>query len=327
MNRPRKKDRHLPACMYQRHGAFYLVRHGKWLRLGADLPTALREYARRIQTTVGGTFPDFIDKMEARIMRDKNTGKLKAESTRQQYAHCCKLLREMLRELSPEELTARDVKHLRAELQETPALANRAITVLTLLMAEAVEDEIVPANPCVGVDRIKVAARTRRITSVEYARIHANANPLLRAAMDLCYLTGQRIGDVLSIRTDSLLDEGVYVEQQKTKARLIVAWTPELRAAVKAAQALKPDVLRPAFIWGHTAPSYFHVHKLWIAACERAKVTDAHIHDIRAMAGTDAQAQGVDPKALLGHTDARTTKIYLRDKVVPVVSGPRRKTA
>lgn len=34
-----------------------------------------------------------------------------------------------------------------------------------------------------------------------------------------------------------------------------------------------------------------------------------------------------DAKALLGHTDARTTKIYLRDKTVPVVYGPRMKGA
>ena len=53
-----------------------------------------------------------------------------------------------------------------------------------------------------------------------------------------------------------------------------------------------------------------------------AQVADARIHDIRAMAATDARAQGIDPQALLGHTDAATTRIYLRDRVVPVVAGP-----
>lgn len=324
MNRPRKRDRHLPAAMYHRHGAYYLVRRGKWLRLGADLPTALREYAKRIGHASGG-FPSFIDTNEQRIMRDANTGKLKAETTRKQYAHCCNLLREMLRELSPEDLTSRDVKALRTELQDTPALANRTITVLKLLMDCAVEDEIVASNPCVGVDRIRVAARTRRITAAEYKRIHAHATPLLRAVMDLCYFTGQRIGDVLTIRVDALGEDGIYFEQQKTGARLIVAWTDELRAAVKAARALKPNLLRPTYIWGFDAPSYFWIHKLWLRACRAAKVADAHLHDIRAAAASDAQAQGVDAKALLGHTDARTTKIYLRDKVVPVVQGPTMK--
>ena len=44
--RPRKTDRHLPPCVYLRHGAYYLVRRGKWTRLAADLPDALKEYAR-----------------------------------------------------------------------------------------------------------------------------------------------------------------------------------------------------------------------------------------------------------------------------------------
>ncbi len=34
--RPRKKDRHLPPCMYIKHGAYYLVRKGKWERLDKD---------------------------------------------------------------------------------------------------------------------------------------------------------------------------------------------------------------------------------------------------------------------------------------------------
>lgn len=43
------------------------------------------------------------------------------------------------------------------------------------------------------------------------------------------------------------------------------------------------------------------------------------------MAASDAKAQGLDSQGLLGHTDARTTRIYLRDKLVPVVQGPRMK--
>lgn len=41
----------------------------------------------------------------------------------------------------------------------------------------------------------------------------------------------------------------------------------------------------------------------------------------------EALTHRVRPSAqrLLGHTDRRTTRIYLRDKVVPVVPGPVRK--
>ena len=52
--RPRKTDRHLPPCVYLRHGAYYLVRRGKWTRLAADLPEALKEYARLHAQPSGG---------------------------------------------------------------------------------------------------------------------------------------------------------------------------------------------------------------------------------------------------------------------------------
>ena len=321
MNRPRKYDRHLPPCVYHRHSAYYLVQRGKWTRLGTELPEALREYAR-LAGRATGRMPALIDTMLPRILRDKRTGKPKAAETQRQYKLCADMLREMLAHLSPDEMTPRDVKDLRRELQDTPAVANRALTVLSLIMAEAVDDELVTVNPAAGVERIKLSPRTRRITVAEYDAIYANADSLLRAVMALCYATGQRVGDVLAIRTQDVGDDGVYFEQKKTGARVTVAWTHELREAVAAARALKPLALRPPFLFGFRAPSYAMAYKRWKAACKRARVTGANIHDLRAMSGTDADAQGIDPQALLGHSDRRTTRGYLRDRVVPVVPGP-----
>ena len=55
--RPRKKDRHLPACMYQKHGAYYLVRKGKWKRLGTDFQASLAEYATLLDKGSQGGMP------------------------------------------------------------------------------------------------------------------------------------------------------------------------------------------------------------------------------------------------------------------------------
>lgn len=321
MNRPRKKDRDLPPCVYRKHGAFYLVRHGKWQRLAPDKPTALREYARIVGGSSGG-MAAFIAEVLPRIMRDKETGKPKADETQRQYRLTADLLGKMLAQFSPEDITSHDVWDLRGELIETPAIANRALTVLKLVMDEAVHKRLVGANPVVGVERVKIGARTRRLSVAEFDRIYAHADALLQAVMALCYATGQRVMDVATIKVANVLDEGVFFEQQKTGARLVVAWTPELRAAIKQAQALKPNVLRPVYVWGHEHPSYAMIRKRWVAAVKVARIDDAVIHDIRAMSATDAKAQGIDPQALLGHTDAGTTRIYLRDKVVPVVPGP-----
>ena len=52
--RQRKQQRQLPACVYQKHGAYWLVKRNKWHRLAADLPTALAEYARLHEQKHGG---------------------------------------------------------------------------------------------------------------------------------------------------------------------------------------------------------------------------------------------------------------------------------
>jgi integrase len=323
MNRPRKHDRHLPACMYHRHGAYYLVRRGVWTRLAADLPAALREYARRLETPrATGGMPALIDAMLPRILRHPKTGKPHAAETQRQYRHCAGLLREMLAQLDPADLARRDVLAVRTGLQDTPATANRALTVLRLILSAAVDDEIIASNPAVSVDMIPIPPRTRRLTDAEYHRIHAHADHLLRAVMDLCYATGQRVMDVAAIKSADATDAGVYFRQRKTGSELVVSWTPDLRAAVDAARALRPNALRPPYLFGFSAPTYAMIRKRWVAARTAAKVADATIHDIRAMAATDAAAQGIDARVLLGHTDARTTRIYLRDRVVPVVAGP-----
>jgi integrase len=321
VNRPRKRDKHLPPCVYMKHGAYYLVRNKKWTRLGSDLHQALVEYARLVSQS-GGTMPQLIRDMMPRVLRDKRTGKAKSAETQRQYKQIAALLSQMLAPLSPSQMTPRDVKTLIRELSETPSIANRAVTVLSLVMEEAVDDEIIASNPCTGIKRMVLAARTRRMTTDEFGRIHAHADPLLRATMSLCYATGQRVMDVANIRAADIGDDGIMFRQQKTHAELIVAWTPDLRDAVAAARALKPNALRPPFLFGFRAPTYAMIRKRWVAAVAAARVSDVTLHDIRAMAATDAREQGIDAQVLLGHTDARTTRIYLRDRVVPVTRGP-----
>lgn len=321
MNRPRTRDRDLPPCVYYRHGAYFLVRNGKWRRLAPDKPTALREYGRLMGGASGG-MPAFIAEVLPRIMRDKETGKLKAEETQRQYRIMADMLSTMLARFGPEDITSHDVWDLRGELIETPSIANRALTVLKLVLDEAVHKRLISANPVVGVDRVKLQSRTRRITVQEFERVYLHADALLRAVMSLCYATGQRVMDVAGIRSEAVLDEGVYFKQQKTGSEVIIAWTPQLRAAVAEARALKPNLLRPPYLFGFDTPTHAMIYKRWKAACKKARVEGANIHDLRAMAATEAKAQGIDPQAMLGHSDAATTKIYLRDKVVPIVPGP-----
>lgn len=318
--RPRKHNRDLPSCVYLRRGKYYYVKAGKWHPLGADRFKALTEYARLTAQPQGGM---------AKLIEDALPGILKGKSTSTvaQYKVAARRLQNMLAEFAPHQVTPRDVAQIRRALSDSYAVANRTIGVLRMVFNYALDEQLVTSNPCTGIKRMAQNARTRRLLPAEYDAIHAKAKPRLQAVMDLCYLTGQRIGDVLTIERTDLREEGIYIEQEKTRARLLVAWTPELRAAVERAKALHGAVASRYLIKGTTGRAgqpmaYKVIWKDWRAACEAAGVADANIHDLRAMAGTEAEAQGKDPTALLGHADRQMTKRYLRDRVIPVVQGP-----
>lgn len=317
--RPRKQQRHLPSCVYQRHGAYWYVKRGKWTRLGADLDSSLAEYARLQQHKLGG-MQALIEEALPTILAKK------AQTTVKQYKHVAVRLQDILAEFAPHQVTPRDVAQIRRSLADTPAIANRALTVLKMVFDYALDEQLVATNPCVGIKRLQLDARTRRISPGEFQAIQSKAAPMLSVVMDLCYATGQRIGDVLKIARTDIADDGIFIEQQKTKKRLVLAWTPDLKAAVARARELHGNVSH-LYLLGSRPPNYHMVRKQWLKACQAAGIKDANLHDLRAMAGTDASAQGIDAQQLLGHTDAATTRLYLRDKVVPVVTGPTMKRA
>lgn len=140
---------------------------------------------------------------------------------------------------------------------------------------------------------------------------------------DLCYLTGQRIGDVLTIKYADISDDGISFVQQKTGTRLTVAWSSDLRTAVDTAKSLHQSIKGMTLF--HTRQggkySYNTIRTWWDQATERSGIENAHIHDIRAKSATDAKKQGVDSMALLGHKSESVHQRYLRHKDSPVVQG------
>lgn len=310
--RPRKHNRHLPPCVYAKHGAYYMVKRGKWTRLAADLPTALREYARLQEHAAGGGMQALIEEALPEIVGGKapNTAKL--------YTLAARKLQDILAEFAPEQVTPRTVAEMRRGLADTPVMANKCLLVLKLVFQYALENGLAEVNPCVGARKYKEHKRTRRVTFEEFHAIRAKAPARLQIVMDLCYLTGQRIGDVLKLERADLHDAGVYVKQQKTGVELTIAWSPELRAAVEEAKAQHGKIARMRLVpW-----AYSTVHQDWTRAVLAAGVEHCTLHDLRAMAATETRRQGGNAKGLLGHTSERMTARYLRDSDVPVVSGP-----
>jgi Site-specific recombinase XerD len=320
--RPRTKSRDLPPCVYLKHGAYYLVKRGKWQRLGADLHTALLEYARIMATPADGV-PALVDKAMPALVADV------APSTAKQYAYCARLLKELFADFRPDQVRHGDVVQMMDGFKDRIAIANRMLTVLRLVYRWALDRQLVEADPTVSVQRFKQTPRDRLISAREYQAIYAQCAPWLQCVLDICYLTGQRIGDVLRIERAHLLHEGVYFKQQKTGKQLVVAWSPELREATERAKQVTGQVINMTYLLagrGGKLRAHSNVWRSFKDAAKRAGVEDVTLHDLRAMAGTEVDRQGGDATGLLGHTDRRTTAIYLRDRAPKVVTGPRKKT-
>jgi len=320
--RPRKKDRHLPACMFFKHGAYYYVKHGEWTRLGKSLPDALAKYASLVDSgRRGGGMAELIDKALAQM-----TPNLKP-NTVMQYNVAANKLKPILVEFSPDQVRPRDVAAIKAHFADTPAMANLMLSFMRTVFAYAVEWQIVEANPCVGVRRHKEHKRGRLVSSDEFAAIRAAAmHKAIPIIMDLCYLTGQRIGDVLAIRNADISAAGIAFTQEKTGARLQVAMTDELAAVLEDARAVFPADPRAAtllYTRGFKAYSYGTIKDAFNRAKVAAGVLDVTIHDLRAMSLTSSDEQGGDAQTLAGHTSKAQTARYIRHRKVPIANSPK----
>lgn len=321
MTRPRKKDRHLPECVYPKHGAYWYVKNGKWQRLPptgpSTLSSALEAYAALVETPRGG-MPALID--EALVVICKRV----APSTAGQYEDAAKILKRKLVQFAPAQVRPVHVVQLRQSLVATPNMANRCLSVLRSVFDYALEQQLIDSNPAIGVKRLKEKKRDRLITPQEYVAIYAQAGPRLQVIMDLCIRTGQRITAVLRIRRADLTEEGIRFGRHKTEGKGVTAWTPELRAVVERAKTLDGKISALTLLRNRRGkpPDYRTVRDQWDEAVRAAGVSDAHLHDLRAVAATWAKRQGLNPTALLMHSSPAQTERYLRGREEPVIEGP-----
>lgn len=317
--RPRKKDRHLPPCMYMKHGAYYLVRKGKWERLGSDYQDALLAYARLVGGSGKGGMAKLIDEaLDA--MRHRL-----ADNTVKQYEAAAARLKEYLAEFEPRQVLPRHVAKLKLHMADTPNMSNRVISFLRMVFAYALEQQVVDSNPCIGIKRHAEKKRDRYITDDEFSAICAGASDYMRSIFEMCYLTGQRISDVLSIRLADISPAGIAFEQQKTGAKLVVAMSPDLEDLLGRIKAL-PRRVRGLTLFcarsGGKPVSYETVKQAFRSACVKANIEGATIHDLRAKSLTDTDRQGNDAQKLGGHTDPKMTKRYLRLREIDIAQPP-----
>jgi len=311
----------LAPRLYWKHGRYWYVYRNRWEPLSTHYAEAMARYGRLV--TPGNGMDALVDKVL--LLLDKRKPPL-AKSTIEQYRYAGRLIKNAFSEFTPAEVTQATV----AQFHDTLAvdhvnMANRCLTVLRIVFGYACRWQLTTHNPAIGLRTAPERKRDRYLTDGEYAALRAVASPWCALLMDILYLTGQRVGDVLALRRLDVTVEGVEFRQQKTGKRIRVTMTDDLRLVLAEALALHGNVLSP-FVFHPRGKGDAYGYRAAQAAYSRARrkagIRDTTLHDIRAKSLTDADQEGKDATALAGHTSAAMTSRYLRLRRMQTVLGP-----
>ena len=216
-------------------------------------------------------------------------------------------------------ITRADVRRWFASLHGTPAAANRALPVLSVILrqAEIYGHRREDSNPCTGLRRYRTPGRQRFLTHEEIRRLGAAlaareaGAPLPVAAIRLLLLTGCRHGEIRTLRWQDYRERRLCLPDSKTGPRTV--W---LSSAARLVLDGLPRTSRWVFpaSTGANCLSPETLYGCWRALRAAADLSGVRLHDLRHSFASFALQRGETVLIigrLLGHRDPATTLKYL----------------
>lgn len=305
----------------------------KEIYLGKDYGVAIMEYARleRDRTSAAAvakviTFRYVAEKYLVEIVPTKGVNTQKDN------------LREMKNLLAffddpPGPLDNIEPIHIRQYLtwrESAPVRANREKALFSAIWNYARNKGYTAlANPCTGIKGNKETGQDNYAEDELFQRVYEKADVGLQDAIDLFYLTGQRIADTLKMDERDIRDGRLAVQQGKTKAKRLIEITGELKIVLDRIMARKDShqfrSTRLIILEDGTPLTMAMLRRRFDLAREAAgvKKADFQMRDLRAKAGTDKfEASGdiLQARDQLGHTTVVMTEHYIRNRIGKKVS-------
>ncbi|MBF0032039.1 tyrosine-type recombinase/integrase [Citrobacter freundii] len=207
--------------------------------------------------------------------------------------------------------------------------ANHELASLSRVYGWGFERGYVKGNPCKGVRKFTAEARTVYITDEQYAAIYSEAIPGLQVAMEISYLCAARLGDVLELRWNEVMDKGIYIEQNKTGTKQIKEWSPRLKSAVQLARntfGTSGEFVITTSKGGKVTTKT--LNNWWNDAKRTAEQKagapfGCTFHDIKAKGISDYEGSSRDKQLFSGHKTESQVLIYDRKtKITPTLDLP-----
>ncbi len=237
----------------------------------------------------------------------------KAPRTQAEQGRHMQVLVEVFGHMHLDEVLTTDVARFLAS--GPPILRNRQVALLSHMYTMARRWGSGVANPCTGVGLNKSRRRPRYVTDGEYEAVRLLADERVQVAMDLALMLGQRLGDVLALRWEQVLTDGVLIVQRKTGKAVLVGMTEELAAVLTRARAWGGETVvcnrrRQAYtLTGFESMGQGVQRKYQASGGKRFR-----FHDLRVKSGSDGTLE--EAVARLGHASPTTTARVYRAGVV-----------
>ena len=215
---------------------WYYRRHGMRQRIEGKLgtPEFLENY-RRIHSAFEteprtGAAPGTFASLITAYISSPEYGEL-AESSKRKYHYHLDQMRKRFGHLRYDSMSRKYVIAYRDSMASTPATANHAIKLLTMLFNYAIDRELVKTNPAARVKKLKTGDGWQPWPEVALERFHEQARGAARLGFMLALYTGQRKADVIKMRWSDITADGyIKVKQSKTGAELFIPVHPTLAA-------------------------------------------------------------------------------------------------
>ena len=184
------------------------------------------------------------------------------------------------------EITSADVQQWFASLRSTPAAADRAAPVLSVIMREAETLGFRPegSNPCGNIRRYRRRGRERFLSREETLRLGTvlkrHEGNALAAAVRLLFLTGCRKNEIVTLQWQDFRDGHLFLRDGKSGPRTV--W---LSSAARAVLSGLPRTSIWVFPGKSGAAPTQSLRDFWHALRDEAGLRDVRLHDLRQHSG------------------------------------------
>jgi integrase len=198
-----------------------------------------------------------------------------------------------------------------------PVAARHEISLLGHVLAKAIRWGVASTNPVRGLDLGERAGKRPQVTLEQVEALKTLASERMRVAVDMAVSTGQRRGDLLTLKRSQLTDDGIVFRQSKTGAGVLIEWSDDLRSIVERAKKLAPQIpaeylLRTRRGRPYSTAGFSAIWQRTMQKHIKAGGQRFSFHDLRSVSA-DGAATAEEARDRLGHTSVDTTKRhYLR---------------